>query len=239
MSIPKFSQTKVIAHRGAFKAKSLPENSIAALDEAARLNCFASEFDVHITKDGKLIVNHDDDINGLIISETNFDELNKNKLSNGESIPTLEAYLIQGKNFPEMRLVLEVKKSKQKEMTLQAAKKSVELVQKLNLENHVDYITFDFEAGKLISELNPNANVAYLEGDKTPKEAQEARYNGLDYHYSVYKKHPNWIKEAKDLVMTINAWTVNEEADMNWLIDQKADFITTNEPELLIQLLQK
>lgn len=239
VSMSLFSQTKVIAHRGAFKAQNLPENSIEALTEAARLGCFASEFDVHITKDGKLIVNHDDDINGLIISETNFDELNKNKLSNGQSIPTLENYLMHGKNFPEMRLVLEVKKSKQSEMTIEAARKSVELVKKLKLEHQVDYITFDFEAGKLIAELNPNANVAYLEGDKTPAEAKSAGYNGLDYHYSVYQKNPNWIREAHNLGMTINAWTVNEEADMKRLIDEKADFITTNEPELLIKLLQE
>lgn len=234
-----FSQTKVIAHRGAFKAQNLPENSIAALEEAARIGCFASEFDVHITKDGEIIVNHDDDVNGLIISETNFKELRKHKLSNGEKIPSLEEYLKAGKKFPEMRLVLEVKKSKQPEMTLEAARKSVELVKKLKLEHQVDYITFDFEAGKLIAALIPNANVAYLEGDKTPKEAKSAGYNGLDYHYSVYHKNPNWIREAHDLGMTINAWTVNEEADMKRLIDEKADFITTNEPELLIRLLQK
>lgn len=239
MSIPKFSQTKVIAHRGAFKATNLPENSIAALEEAARIGCFASEFDVHISKEGEIIVYHDEDVNGLIISETNFDELMKHKLSNGEKIPTLEEYLKARKEFPEMRLVLEVKKSKQAEMTLETARKSVELVKKLKLEHQVDYITFDFEAGKLISELNPNANVAYLEGDKTPTEAKSAGYNGLDYHYSVYQKNPNWIREAHDLRMTINAWTVNEEADMKWLIEQKSDFITTNEPELLMKILQK
>lgn len=234
-----FSQTKVIAHRGAFKANNLPENSIAALEEAVRIGCFASEFDVHITKDGEIIVYHDDDVKGLIISETNFDELMKHKLSNGEKIPTLEQYLKAGKEFPQMRLVLEVKKSKEPEMTLEAARKSVELVQIFNLQNQVDYITFDFEAGKLISELNPNANVAYLEGDKTPAEAKSAGYNGLDYHYSVYQKNPNWIREAHDLGMTINAWTVNEEADMKRLINEKADFITTNEPELLMKILQK
>lgn len=239
MSISTFSQTKVIAHRGAFQNNNLPENSIAALEEAARIGCFASEFDVHITKDGEIIVNHDADINGQIISETNFKDLRKHQLSNGEKVPALEEYLNAGKKFPEMRLVLEVKKAKQTEKTLEAARKSVELVQKFNLQNQVDYICFDFEAGKLIAKLSPNANVAYLEGDKTPAEVKAAGYNGLDYHYSVYKKYPNWISEAHDLGMTINAWTVNEKADMQWLIDQKADFITTNEPEILIEILQK
>lgn len=232
-------KTQVIAHRGAFKAKNLPENSIAALQEAARLGCFASEFDVHINQDGTLIVYHDDDLNGSIIAETNFDELKNFKLSNGEPLPTLENYLIEGSKFPQMRLVLEVKKSMNDEMTLEAAKKSVELVQKLNLENQVDYITFDFEAGKLISGLNPNANIAYLEGDKTPQEAKNAGYKGLDYHYSVYINNPKWIQQAHDLGLTINSWTVNEEADMKWLIERNADFITTNEPELLMKILQK
>ena len=54
-----------------------------------------------------------------------------------------------------------------------------------------------------------------------------------------WQKYPKWISEAHDLGMTINAWTVNEKADMQWLIDQKADFITTNEPEILIEILQK
>lgn len=239
MSVFAFSQTKVIAHRGAFKVQNLPENSITALEEAARIGCYASEFDVHITKDGEIIVNHDDDVNGLIISETNFKELRKHKLSNGEKIPTLEEYLNAGKKHPEMRLVLEVKKSNSAQKTRETARKSVELVQKLKLEKQVDYITFNFEAGKLITALDPNANVAYLEGDKSPSEAKSAGYNGLDYHYSVYRKNPNWIGEAQDLGMTINAWTVNEEADMKWLIEQNADFITTNEPELLIKILQK
>jgi len=239
MSVLVFSQTKVIAHRGAFKAQNLPENSIAALDEAAKIGCFASEFDVHLTNDGFLIVNHDDVIDGLVISETNFDVIQNYKLSNGESIPTLEAYLIQGQKYPEMRLVLEVKKSQDESMTLETARKSVELVRNLNLENQVDYITFDFEAGKLIAELNPKANVAYLEGDKSPREAKKAGFNGLDYHFSVYRKNPKWIKKAQKLGMTINAWTVNEEAEMRWFIDQKADFITTNEPEILLKLLQQ
>lgn len=232
-------KTQVIAHRGAFKAQNHPENSIAALQEAALLGCFASEFDVHITQDGTLIVYHDDDLNGSIIAETNFDDLKNFKLSNGETFPTLENYLIEGSKFPQMRLVLEVKKSMNDEMTLEAAKKSVELVQKLNIENQVDYITFDFEAGKLISKLNLNVNVAYLEGDKTPQEAKNAGYKGLDYHYSVYQKNPEWIQQAHDLSLTINSWTVNEEADMKWLIERNADFITTNEPELLMKILQK
>jgi glycerophosphoryl diester phosphodiesterase len=55
----------------------------------------------------------------------------------------------------------------------------------------------------------------------------------------VVKEKPQWIKEAKELGLTVNVWTVNNVEDMQWLLDQKVEFITTDEPELLFQLLQK
>ena len=46
-----FAQNPVVAHRGAFKSKKLPENSIASLQEAIRLQCSGSEFDVRMSVD--------------------------------------------------------------------------------------------------------------------------------------------------------------------------------------------
>ena len=63
--------------------------------------------------------------------------------------------------------------------------------------------------------------------------------NGLDYHMGVIKKHPEWIKEAHDLSLKVNVWTVDEVEDMKWLIEQKVDFITTNEPVILQEELKK
>jgi len=37
----------------------------------------------------------------------------------------------------------------------------------------------------------------------------------------------------------LNAWTINEEKDMNWLLENNFDFITTNEPELLFKKMGK
>ena len=43
-----WNKNQVIAHRGAWKKNKFPENSIASLNEAIRLKCFGSEFDVYI-----------------------------------------------------------------------------------------------------------------------------------------------------------------------------------------------
>ena len=61
---------------------------------------------------------------------------------------------------------------------------------------------------------------------------------GPDYHFSVFKRHPEWIKESHDLGMKVNAWTINDAKDMKWLIDHGVDFITTNVPVELQEILQ-
>ena len=53
-------QTKVIAHRGFWKTSGSAQNSITALVKADSIHCYGSEFDVWITTDGQLVVNHDE-----------------------------------------------------------------------------------------------------------------------------------------------------------------------------------
>ncbi len=234
---PKFHDNIVIAHRGAWKAKDLPQNSLASLKEAIAIGAHGSEFDVHITADDSMVVNHDDDFNGMLIEETTYGDLVKVKLPNGEKLPTLREYLAEGMKQKTTKLILEIKKAEDQERTLELTRDAVALVKKMNAEKWVDYITFDYEAGKLVHELAPNAEIAYLNGDVAPATAKADGYTGLDYHFSKYKENPDWISQAHNIGLSINAWTVNTEEDMKYLIDQNAEFITTNEPELLLQLL--
>jgi len=81
--------------------------------------------------------------------------------------------------------------------------------------------------------------VHYLTGDKTPREIKDAKLSGIDYHISIYKKNPTWIKDAKDLKLKTNVWTVNKEDDMRYFIENKIDYISTDEPEALNSLLSK
>ncbi|WP_373400615.1 glycerophosphodiester phosphodiesterase family protein [Algoriphagus halophilus] len=46
------------------------------------------------------------------------------------------------------------------------------------------------------------------------------------------------MQEAQELGLTVNSWTVNKVEDMKWLLEQGADFITTDEPALLLELIQ-
>jgi glycerophosphoryl diester phosphodiesterase len=236
--LEQFAPNPVIAHRGAFKKNNHPENSIAALREAIRLKCTGSEFDVRMSADDTLLINHDPDYTKLAIEKTSFQELSKLPLSNGEKLPTLREYLLAGlKDNPQTRLVVEIKPSTiSKERGQAIAAKVVELVSELQAERMVVYISFDYDILKKIKELRPNALTQYLNGDQTPQQLKADGITGADYHISVFKKYPEWITMAKENGIILNAWTVNTKEEMQWLLERKFDFITTNEPELLLSL---
>jgi glycerophosphoryl diester phosphodiesterase len=235
----KKAATQVIAHRGAWKNTGVPENSIAALQHAIQLGCWGSEFDVHLSSDSVPFILHDHSIQGVHIEKTAAAELSQIKLSNGESLPTLESYLEAGKNQKTTRLVLEIKSSSiSKERSLALTKKCVEMVKKLNVASITEYIAFDFDVCKKVKELDPSATVTYLNGDQSPDELVAAGLDGMDYHYSVFQQHEDWLKISKKKKLITNVWTVNDEETMRWFIDRKVNYITTNEPEKLIKLLK-
>jgi glycerophosphoryl diester phosphodiesterase len=232
-----FSANKTIAHRGAWKTDTLPQNSIASLRKAISLKATGSEFDVRMTKDEVLIINHDPLFFEDTIELKSYKELAKHELKNGEKLPTLKEYLTAGrKNNFQTRLVVEVKPSiTDRKQGVCAAEKSVTLIQKMKLQQLVVYISFDYEILKRIHVLDPSAVTQYLTGDKTPAELKADGISGADYHISVYRKNPEWITQLKESGMILNAWTVNTPEDMDWLLAQGFDFITTDQPELLLE----
>jgi glycerophosphoryl diester phosphodiesterase len=230
-----FADNCIVAHRGAWKKNNLPENAIASLKHAIELKCNGSEFDLRMTADDSLVINHDPDYNGLPIEKTNYADLIKFKLSNGEKLPTLREYIKAGiENNNSTRLVCEIKPSTvSKERGQIIATKAVRLFEKLKAQQIVTFISFDYEILKKIVALNPMYSTQYLDGNKSPEQVKADGITGLDYHFSVFKEHPEWIESAKKNSLSLNAWTVNEASDMDWLIANGFDFITTNEPELL------
>jgi len=235
-----FIHNGVIAHRGAWKNTGAAENSVAALNGAIRLGCAGSEFDVHMTADSVPVINHDAAIQGVSIARTTAVDLLKIKLINGEEVPTLETYLKAGIVQTKTKLILEIKVSELgKQSSLALTRKIISLVEHLRAQAWVDYISFDYDVCKEVMRLAPYARVAYLNGDKNPAELAADKFFGLDYHFKVLlEKNPTWVSEAKQHKLTTNVWTVNDQATMQTLLGQQVDFITTNEPELLLSIIK-
>lgn len=104
---PSSEKVHVVAHRG-FWYSGAPENSIAGIDSAISIKADITEFDVWKTKDGQLVIMHDENVERTTngkgkISDLTLNEIKQLKLKNykgeitNQSIPTLEEALIHAR----------------------------------------------------------------------------------------------------------------------------------------------
>ncbi len=228
---------EVICHRGYWDCEGSAQNSLRSLVKADSIGAWGSEFDVWMTADGVLVVNHDATFEGITIETAKWKQLKDMRLKNGEPLPTLEQMLECGKSL-KTRLVVEMKPHTCREQEQEAARKIVKMVKRMGLEDRVEYITFSLQGMKHLKELAPEGTpVYYLNGELSPAQLAELGMAGIDYSIRVMREHPQWIDEAHSLGMKVNVWTVNSDRDMQWCINYGVDFITTNAPEKLQQLL--
>ena len=233
------AQPKVIAHRGHYiNVEGSTENSITSLRKAQELNIYGAEFDVWMTLDGVLIVNHDDVIQGIMIQDVPYEKIKDLRLENGEILPTLEAYLQQGKQDRTTRLILELKPHSTKEREDRAVAAVVKMVEEMGVKDQTEYISFSLNICKELRARSPQAHVAYLGGDIAPNALKAMNIPGISYSIGALRNNMHWIKEAQDLGMTVNVWTLYTEVDMREMINAGVDFITSGNSLLTIELLK-
>ncbi len=155
-------------------------------------------------------------------------------------MPTLREYLLAGlQNNTSTRLILEIKPSSiSKERGQETAARVVKLVEELHAQSMAAYISFDYDILKKVIQLDPQEHTQYLEANQSPEQVKADGMSGIDYHYSAFRTHPEWIGNAKKAGLVLNAWTVNDTTTMDWLLQNKFDLITTNEPELLMERIK-
>jgi glycerophosphoryl diester phosphodiesterase len=249
----KEQKPEVIAHRGFWNTEGSAKNSISALRNAIELGCYGSEFDLWVTSDGVPVVFHDArTATGIEIQNATYDSLMRGAelLAGGERIPTLDEYVsVWEANDKKVKLIFEIKSHATPERDREAVMAVCEIVTARGIEpDMMEYISFSREVCKTLSQINDVAvdsgsgaviPVAYLEGDLTPAQAREQLgATGIDYPMGVLKAHPEWIAEAHALGMTVNVWTVVSPEDMRYFADAGVDYITTDAPDVLTELLK-
>ena len=222
--------TKIIAHRGYWRAEGSYENSLAAIENAAKIGADGVEFDVWTTLDDVLVVHHDKSFGDLVITETNYDELIKNRLPNGEKLPSLKEYLQKLKEYPQLIIFLEIE-------DIKAAQLVPSVVEQVRIKNKIHYISFMKYAGDMLLSANEGIHVELLVGESepiSPIKLKNEGYSGIDYSYTCFKSHPEIIYEAKQSEMTLSVWTVNSIEGYDWAFENGFDYITTDRPDLFV-----
>ena len=237
----KTNKPGIVAHRGFHQFETSAENSMSAMQLAVKFGFEGTEFDVQLTKDDVAIVFHDAKMQGLTICETLFDTLRQQPaftLRSGESVPTLDAFMaacsqaLQKQRAIEKhtRLFFEIKPHASAVQRHHLIGQIIETIGKYQLHDDIFFISFDLEACLLLTQLMPDIPVAYLEGDLSPAVLKEKGITDIDYHWSKFIDHPEWVEEAHNLGMTVNAWTVNDAETAKKMLNFGVDFITTDEP---------
>lgn len=236
----------IVAHRGFWKCEAggNSQNSIAALKAAQDNGLWGSECDLQLTRDGVVIVNHNDDIDGLVIRDHDWAELSTHPLPNGERRPTVDEYLDQTAKCKTTKLIIEFKEQKDQAKEDELVDKTFAAIRAHRLDNpdRVLFISFSRHICVKIASEHPEYVNQFLTskrgGENLPTNLEKLGINGVDYHFSVFRSHPEWVGTARKAGMSVNGWTVDKQADIEAMIELGLDQITSNEPLLVRELLK-
>ena len=229
----------VIAHRGYWNAPGSAKNSIRGLIKADSIGCYGSEFDVWVTADDVLVINHDAVINGLDIEHSTAAEVLAQKLSNGETVPTLEQFLTVAKPL-NVRLVCEIKAHDSNRRQEEVIRRTLAMMKQFGLEDRVEYVTFSRNGLlSLIKQVPAGTSVQYPAGDVLPEQMAAWGGHGLNFRCKVLMKNPDLIRRCHDAGIKVKAWKITTPEQMKWCVDNGVDFITSDDPEMHLDMLSK
>jgi glycerophosphoryl diester phosphodiesterase len=235
MSAPR--RPLVIAHRGASGHK--PENTLPAYELAVELGADMIEVDLHRTRDGAIVVTHDEDLRGLggagEIADATLAEVRALDAGEGARVPTLDE-LLDGFGA-RIALNLEIKRGTRADYAgiEEAALAALErrgLVERTLFSSFYDPVLARLRA------LSARVRVGLLVSRRFPDAwAARARRVGAE------ALHPERALVTRELVraahgegLAVHVYTVDEPEDLARLVDLGVDGIFTNHPERLRRL---
>lgn len=244
-----------LGHRGTGLTRAghpFPENSISSCQEAIAQGADGVDIDVQMTKDGALIVMHDDtldrttDCTGCVGAMT-FDEVRACRLVDGagqptdERPPTLsEIYAAIGGNA---LISIELKISgppclNETNGPAQMVPRALDEVSRAGEERRTMFSSFDETAAGLVKTEQPGYYSGLLSLESGPDLVQTASVLGLDaIHPSFLLVSADTVQSALAEELQVNVWTVDSAEEMQAQIDKGVTAITTDDPGILANLL--
>ena len=234
----------IYGHRGA--SGYAPENTLEAFELAAKMGAEGVELDVHIAKDGELVVAHDETVErvsdgtGLICSMTTAElkKLHFNKTHpeyEKATIPTLRE-VFELLRPTGLHINVELKNSRILYEGLE--EKVIRLAEDTGMTDKVLYSSFNHYSMMHIKEIDPSIPCGLLY-DATLVEpwkyASSLKVDAIHPHFSELQI-PGEAAAAHALGLKVNVWTVNEEEDVLMSLKAGADIIISNYPDRALKV---
>ncbi|MFZ0546917.1 MAG: glycerophosphodiester phosphodiesterase [Candidatus Promineifilaceae bacterium] len=238
-----------------------PGNTMPFLEGIAGLGVDMLEMDTNMTKDGRIILMHDDTVDRTTNGEGRISDLTLAEIQSlevgvnwsqddgqtfpyqgqGVQVPTLDEVF---ERFPDYPMVIEIKQA-EPDMT----EPFCNLIREYNMEDKVIVASFSDEAIHTFRQRCPEVATA-------PASDEVRNFVLLNFVFLSEILNPTYqafqvpvkssgipvingrfVRAAHNRNIQVQVWTINDTAEMQHLIDLGVDGIMTDRPDLLMELL--
>ena len=231
-------KSQIWAHRGAsFYA---PENTLEAFDIAVKQKADGIELDVQLSKDGELVVIHDETIDRVsdgtgFVKDYNLNELKKFNFGKlfphfgFSAIPALEEVY---RLLKPTDLIINIELKTGIIFYKGIEEKLIKLAKKMNMEDRIIYSSFNHYSLLKLREIKKDVKIGLLVSDLYVDVLDYAVKLGADALHPIgyMLKLPGFIEESKAKNMKLHVWTVDDDEEIRLLNAQGIDAIITNKP---------
>ncbi|OMP68378.1 glycerophosphodiester phosphodiesterase [Domibacillus epiphyticus] len=211
----------IFAHRGA--SGTHPENTMAAFEAAAKLGAGGIELDVQVTKDGEIVIIHDETVNRTTNGQGFIQRMTYKEVAGldagswfdttfaGEKVPTLDEFFTWASGN-ELQINIELKTNKVPYHGIE--QKVLELIEDYRMRGRVIISSFNLDSVRRVIELDPYIAVAGLVW-RIPREAvMNAKKLGLTaLHTQVSFALSEYGKAAVNSGILLRLYTINEKRE--------------------------
>ena len=245
---------RLYAHRGASAER--PENTLPAFARAVELGVDALELDVHLTRDGHVIVHHDESaqrMTGAALRWADLDLADAQRLDagwgliaedgtrpfagKGISVPLFEAVL---REFPQVTLNVDLKDPR-------AAGPTVELIKRLGAEERVTLASFRLATLVAVRRGGYGGQTALSQSEVATLATlpallwRQLPFTGTAAQVPVKAgplrfDRPQFIAKCHSVGLRVDFWTIDDVGEAERLLALGADGLMTNNPVALLPL---
>ncbi|MDB1089306.1 glycerophosphodiester phosphodiesterase family protein [Streptomyces sp. ACA25] len=218
-----------VGHRGLMGVE--PENTLRSFLRAERAGVDVVELDLHLSRDGQLVVMHDATVDRTTdgsgrIADLSLPELQKLDAGDGERVPVLEE-VVDAVTSP---LQTEIK-------DVAAARVLARLIRRSALRHRVRVISFHDEALREVRALLPDIPLGLVTGNSTASAPERARALGADLvSCALPELTSGVVGRCHAEGIAVISWTVNTHEDLTRARQLRLDGVVTDSPEIVARL---
>jgi glycerophosphoryl diester phosphodiesterase len=250
---------RVFGHRGS--AGTHPENTLESFRAAVASGVQYLEFDIHMTRDGEVVVAHDDHLKRMcgldrVIPEMTYAELAKADAGrmftlDGATFPFREKNIRVPRlaevlaEFPKVRMIVEVK-----QIAPSVVAPMLDVIDRAGMRRSVIVASEHQEPLDEVRQLALEipTNFSYLESGMFIQAmgTRDANYRPPADAVQIPHRHESWelvtpesVAFAHRLGIEVHVWTVNEEAEMSELLDMGVDGLISDYPGRALEVVRR